>query len=125
VVGVVETKTESKDDNLLAALAYLLTVLTGLVIFLMYREKKNRFVTFHAIQAIMFGAIMICWMVVGFVLGIVIGLIPVAGILLNLLGFLLWLGVLFFGTIFLMFQAYSGKIFKIPLIGNLAEKHAG
>jgi uncharacterized membrane protein len=125
VVGVVDGKTDVKDDNLLAALAYLLTIITGLVIFLMYREKKNKFVIFHSLQAIMFGSIMMCWMIIGFVLGILIGLIPVAGILINLLGFLLWLGVLFFGTIFLMYQAYSGKTFKIPFIGDLAEKHAG
>ena len=100
-----------KDDNLLAALAYLLNILTGLAIYLTQREKGSKFVRFHAIQAIFFGAIMIVWLVCGIVLGILIGLIPVAGIIINLLGFLLYMGVLLFGTIFLMFMAYSGKMF--------------
>jgi uncharacterized membrane protein len=121
---MVEAANESKDDNLLAALAYLLNVITGLVIFLMQREKGSKYVRFHALQAIFFGTIMISWLICGVVLGILIGLIPVAGVIINLLGFLLYIAVLFFGTIFLMAMAYSGKMFKIPLIGDLAEKHA-
>jgi uncharacterized membrane protein len=113
-----------RDDNLLAALAYLLSILTGLAIYLTQREKGSKFVRFHAIQAIFFGAIMIVWLICGFVLGLLIGLIPVAGIIINLLGFLLYIAVLLFGTIFLMAMAYSGKMFKIPLIGGIAEKHA-
>ena len=90
----------------------------------MQREKGSKFVRFHAIQAIFFGAFMICWLVCGFVLGILIGLIPVAGVIINLLGFLLYIAVLFFGTIVLMVMAYSGKTFKIPVIGGIAEKHS-
>ena len=121
---MVDEATGPKDDNLLAALAYLLNIITGLVIYLMQREKGSKFVRFHAIQAIFFGAIMAGWLLCGFVIGIFIGLIPVAGVLINLLGLLLYLAVLFFGTVFLMAMAYSGKMFKIPVIGGIAERHA-
>ena len=121
----VELKAVSKDDNLMAALAYLLTIITGLVVYLMYREKDNRFVKFHALQAIMFGGFIMLWLVGGVIIGIFIGFIPVVGALINLLGLLVWLCVLFFGTLALMALAYSGRMFKLPLIGRLAEKHAG
>lgn len=49
----------------------------------------------------------------------VIGFIPFLGLFVNLLiapvAFILW--------IFLMYQAFSGKTFKLPVIGNLAEKY--
>jgi len=112
------------DDNMMAALAYLLSFITGIIIYVMYKEKGSKFVLFHAVQAIIYGVAVFClWIVLMFV-GIVLAFIPVVG---WLLGMLIW-GVMLLAVlgswVFLMYKAYSGVKFKLPVIGNMAEKYA-
>lgn len=105
-----ETKQEAvQNQNLLAALTYLLGFITGIIFLLL--EKKNKFIRFHAMQStITFGGI--------FVINIILGFIPIlgwiVGILLSLVSFILW--------IVLMVKAYQGEHFKLPYIGDLAEQ---
>jgi len=98
------------QPNIAAGLSYLFTWIGGLVFFLI--EKQNRFVRFHAMQSlIFFGSIAI--------LSIVIGYIPYVSLLswlLDLIGFVGW--------IFLMIQGFQGKYYKLPVIGDYAEKYA-
>jgi len=111
--------TEQKDSgksstgmspNLAAALSYLLGVITGIIFYVL--EKENKFVRFHAMQSILFSGV---WIVINVVLTI----IPVIGwmmaAIVNVIGMVLWLIVLF--------KAFSGEQFKIPVIGDLAEKN--
>jgi uncharacterized membrane protein len=106
------TKTGSGlEQNLAGALCYVLGWLTG-IIFLVI-EKDNKFIRFHAVQSIVvFGAItvvhIIFWIlpVIGWILGI----------LLTIVTFILW--------IFLMYQAYQGKMYKLPVAGDIAEKNS-
>jgi len=98
------------QPNVAAGLSYVFTWVSGLIIFLI--EKQNRFVRFHAMQSlIFFGSIT--------VLSIVIGYIPYV----NLLSWLLDL-VGFVGWIFLMIQGFQGKYYKLPVIGDYAERYA-
>lgn len=77
-------------------------------------EKENRFVRFHAFQSIFVSvALMILSYVVWFIP--VIGW--VAGALLWPVSLLLWL--------LLMFKAYKGELYKLPFVGDIAEKQAG
>jgi len=118
------------DGNLAAALGYPIGII-GLVNFII--EKENRFVKFHGIQSILyslgfsvlFTVIFIALFVVSLVLSAVSSTLGtlLGGLtgLLFLLAFFLWfLGLLFFG-----YKAYQGQVFKLPIIGNLAEKLAG
>jgi uncharacterized membrane protein len=99
------------DQNLAGALCYVLGWLTG-IIFLVI-EKENKFVRFHAVQSIVvFGAITVAQ--------IILWIIPfigwIIGILLSIVTFLLW--------IFLMYKAYQGQTYKLPIAGNIAEKNS-
>ena len=106
-----ETKTAAgMNQNVAGLLCYLAGWITGLVFFLI--EKENKFVRFHAMQSIItFGGLT--------VLFIVLGLIPFVGwIIMPFLGLaqlILW--------ILLMVKAYNGEYFKLPVIGDLAEKN--
>ena len=106
-----ETKTAAgMDQNVAGLLRYLAGWITGLVFFLI--EKENKFVRFHAMQSIItFGALTVLFMVLGF--------IPFVGwIIMPFLGLaqlVLW--------ILLMVKAYNGVYFKLPVIGDLAEKN--
>ncbi len=97
------------QPNVAALLSYLLGFITGVIFFLI--EKKNKFVRFHAMQSIFtFGAL--------FILNIILPLIPVIGLFLvpfvSLAGLILW--------IVLMVKAYQGEMFKLPVVGELADQ---
>jgi uncharacterized membrane protein len=105
------TKTSTgMDQNVAGLLCYLAGWITGLIFFLL--EKDNRFVRFHAMQSIItFGAFTVLFMVLGFIPFIGPMLFPILGIL----QVVLW--------ILLMVKAYQGEYFKLPVIGDLAEKN--
>ena len=96
------------DANVAAALSYLVGFVTG-IIFLVV-EKDNRFVRFHAMQSTL--------TFVGIVLvDILLQIVPILGPLVVLflvipLSAVLWL--------LLMFKAYQGEEFKLPLVGQMA-----
>ena len=97
------------DENIEGLLCYVLGFITGILFLVL--EKENKFVRFHAMQSIVtFLAL--------FVISMVIGIIPVLGWilsgLLGLVGLVLWL--------LLMFKAYQGEMYKLPIAGDLAEK---
>jgi len=102
-------KTDSGlQQNVAGLLCYLLGWVTG-IIFLVI-EKKNKFVRFHAVQSIVvFGAYT--------VIAIILNLIPFIGWVINMLlgiaTFILW--------IILMFKAYQGQMYKLPVAGSIAE----
>ncbi len=118
-------------NNGLAAVAYLAGLITGIPVFLV-SEQKDKYVRFHAIQSIFFCIMAI---VVGIILGLLaipLGLTPWAlgmvyssiwiayGMVLVvyiILVVLIWL--------YLMINAYAGKKYKLPLIGNMAENISG
>ena len=98
------------DPNLAAALAYLAGFVTGLA--LLAVEKENRYVRFHAMQSTVFFAGVL-------VLSIAINSIFFLGAILY--AFLLFPAVVILWLV-LMFKAYSGETFKLPVVGDFAEK---
>lgn len=93
--------------NTAAALSYVLGWLTGIVFLLL---EKDPFVRFHAMQSIIvFGGLMI------------LAMVPVVGWILSPLvmigGFILWL--------VLIFKAYQGEQFMLPVVGEFAKKQLG
>lgn len=114
--------TEGMQENVAGLLCYLVGWITGLIFLLI---DKRPFVRFHGAQSIAFNiAIIAVWIVfwiieamltfitalmhfpIGFLF---IFLFPVVGIAI----FAVW--------IFLMYKAYQGEKFKLPIIGNLVE----
>jgi uncharacterized membrane protein len=96
------------DANVAAALSYLVGFVTG-VIFLLV-EKDNKFVRFHAMQSTLFflGVVLV---------DVLLGQIPILGPLLVIfllipLSAVVWL--------LLMYNAYQGDDFKLPLVGRWA-----
>jgi uncharacterized membrane protein len=97
------------DENVAGALCYSLGWVTGVVFYL--TEPHNAFVRFHAVQAML-----------------VFGIACVAFILclsIPLLGWVLSIFV-FYGSavlwLLLMFKAYQGERFKLPIVGAMAEE---
>ncbi len=102
------------QPNIEAGLSYVGIWITGLIFFLM--EKQNRFVRFHAMQSILFfGGLTVIRIILG-----VVGFIPV-------LGGLAWAAVGIIGLvgyIVLLINGFQGKYYKLPIVGDYAEKFA-
>jgi uncharacterized membrane protein len=122
------------DGNVAAALGYPIGIIA---IICLIMEKENRFVKFHALQSILlhvgFILIVIAVWIIGFVL-LIAGVAASAassnaggaiGGLMSMLFGLIWLVVIVAyigGLIFAAVKSYQGAQFKLPIIGNLAEK---
>ena len=96
------------SSNTAAALTYLFGWLTGIVFLLI--EKDDKFVRFHAMQSVItFGGLT------------VLSFVPIIGWILSpfllVLAFILWL--------VLIYKAYQGEEFKLPIVGDFAQKQAG
>lgn len=105
-------------ENVAGALAYA-TLIPAVLFLIIEPYNKNRFVRFHAFQCIFFH---VAWFVLWIAL-VIFGHIPFLGWasvllwpLIGLAGFVLWL--------ILVFKAYQGSTFKLPVIGDMAEKQA-
>ena len=123
------------DGNLAAALGYPIGIIALISLII---EKENRFVKFHAWQAILlYAALIVVWIAL-VVLSIILGVIGIAasatgsagsavGSIIGLLWTLVWLAV-FLGALIAIIlaavKAYGGNYFKLPIIGNMAEKFA-
>ena len=123
------------DGNLAAALGYPIGIIALISLII---EKENRFVKFHAWQAILlYAALIVVWIAL-VVLSIILGVIGIAasatgsagsavGSIIGLLWTLVWLAVFlgaFIAIIIAAVKAYGGNYFKLPIIGNMAEKFA-
>ena len=104
------------DENVAAALSYLVGTFSGIAILIM--ERENKFVRFHALQSTLWFLLL---MVAGWMLGI-IDKLPVIGWVLGIIITpLLAVGVFVFigSAVFLMYKAFGNETFKIPIIGDV------
>src|SRR6266487_4124145 len=112
------------DANVAAGLSYLFSIIGGLIFY--FGEKQNRFVRFHAMQSIIFNAFWIVLFIVLFTvqsfLYATVILIPV-GFVFTCLTILLPLALLAVWIV-LMVYSFQGKYFKLPVLGDYAEKYA-
>lgn len=99
------------EANAISALCYVVPVFLSLVI--LYTEKQDKFVRFHALQALM---LVISWfavlsMALNLRILLTIGFAPVQ--VTNLLGFAM--------AVFAAWKAYNNQEYKLPFIGKLAH----
>ncbi|MGA8143366.1 MAG: DUF4870 domain-containing protein [Candidatus Acidiferrales bacterium] len=121
-VAVAATSDSGLAENVAGMLCYLVGWITGLIFLLI---DKRPFVRFHAAQSIAFNISIAAVWIVFWILTATITAITVAmHFPIGFLGFLLApvIGLAFLvAWIFLMFKAYSGEKFKLPIIGNIVE----
>jgi len=118
------------EENVESTLCYIVIWITGFIFYFM--EKENKTVRFHAMQSILtfLPLTILGWIFYG-PLGIsstrveyygygyavpTVSIFWYIGMLINLVTFILWL--------ILVIKAYKGEKFKLPIIGDIAEKHS-
>lgn len=80
---------------------------------------------FHAFQAIFLGLAGIIVAIALVILTTILGMIPVIGWVMDSLVWLAYGAVLLVVVILLMYKAYNGEQYSIPVIGDLAFQQAG
>jgi len=106
-------------DNVAGLLAYI-TIIPAIIFLVMEPYNRSRFVRFHSYQSIFF-------FVAVFVIQVGLSIITVVPFLVlltlplhalvSLAAFIIW--------IVLLIKANQGQMYKLPVIGDLAEKQAG
>jgi len=108
----------AQPSNVIAALTYLLGLVTGVVFLYLEPYDRDEYVRFHARQSIAFS---IAWFALNVVLGVFIAVMPRP--LAGLLGFLqqvmnIGMAVVW---VYLMYQAYIGNKFRVPVLADWVE----
>ncbi|MGO9864322.1 MAG: DUF4870 domain-containing protein [Terriglobales bacterium] len=106
-------------DNVAGALAYV-TIIPAIVFLVLEPFNKKRFVRFHSFQCLFLAA---AWIVLNIVL-MILSHLPIIGWLVAILSMLVGLALLVL-VVFLILKAYQGQMFKLPVIGDIAEQQAG
>jgi len=108
------------EENVEAVLCYLLFFFSGLFFYLV--ENKNKYIRFHAMQSILtfLPLFILAWVFGGF-----FGVLRYGSGLL----FLSWISWFFWGIVFvmwlvLMVKAYQMVKFKLPIVGDIADKNS-
>ena len=100
------------DPKVAAVLSYFFWLVGGIVF---YATSRDPFVRFHAMQSILFNAfvaaVYVLIMFLGFLLWFLLGVFSIIA----------WM-VIFAIWLLLMLKAYQGEKFKLPILGDLAEK---
>ncbi|SFM89622.1 DUF4870 domain-containing protein [Methanolobus profundi] len=103
------------DENIAGLIAYVLGLITGIILLVI--EKENKFVRFHAAQSTaLYGGLFVLNIILGFLssipyLGMIFSLISM---LIGLVAFVLWL--------YLMYMAFKGEMYRLPVIAEYADK---
>lgn len=105
------------EENIAGMLAYF-TIIPAIVFLLIEPYNRNRFVRFHSFQCLFTaGALIVIHIglsIIGYALPLLV--LPIY-MLLGLAELALW--------ILLVIKAYQHQIFKLPIVGDMAEKQAG
>jgi uncharacterized membrane protein len=105
-------------DNVAGMLAYI-TIIPAIIFLVMEPYNKNRFIRFHSWQCLFFaGALFVLHFglsIFTFVPFMAVITFPLH-LLVTIGGFVLW--------IILLMKANQGQMYKLPVIGDLAEKQA-
>ena len=105
-------------DNVAGMLAYI-TIIPAIIFLVMEPYNKNRFIRFHSFQCLFFAAALfilhVGLSIFTFVPFMALITFPLH-LLISLGGFILW--------IVLLLKANQGQMYKLPVIGDIAEKQA-
>ncbi len=113
-----QASTGGLTDNVASMLAYV-TIIPAIIFLVMEPYNRNKTIRFHSFQNIFF---CVAWAVIWIALSIV-AQIPFLGWATLLIWPLIGLGGLILWIVLLL-KAYQGQKFKLPVIGDMAEKQA-
>jgi len=110
-------------DNVAGMLAYI-TIIPAILFLVLEPYNRKPFIRFHAWQNIFLHVAAVALWIILMVLTVAASIIPIVGhLIVMLLGFVVWIGLIVVWVI-LLIKANAGQMYKLPFIGDLAEKQA-
>lgn len=108
--GTMPAGSKANAGNIYAIIAYLLGFLGALIV--IFVQKKDKFAMFHAKQSLVLS-------VVVFIVGIILGIIPILG---WLIGATIYPIVVVIVFLWGAYKAYTGEWYRFPIVADYAEK---
>ena len=109
-------------ENVAGVIAYI-TIFPAIVFLLVEPFKRNRFVRFHSFQHLLLWAAGVVFGIAAGIVGAILQLIPFMRVLVFPFTGLVGLAF-FFLWVLLVVKAYNHEMFKLPILGDLAETWA-
>ena len=110
---------EGLTDEAASGLAYI-TIIPAIIFLLVPPYNQKPIIKFHSLQCL---GLAVVWIVISMIRFMLI-FIPVIGWMLRPFAWVCYL-VIFILWLISMINAFQGKKFKVPVIGDFAEKTAG
>ncbi|HLR43297.1 MAG TPA: DUF4870 domain-containing protein [Pseudogracilibacillus sp.] len=120
--GHVNEQTSGMSSNVAGFLSYLFGFITGIIFLIVKREDK--FVRYHAWQSIIVFGTLFVVDIVFFIADVVFISIPIIGWIFGVFSILISVGLALLNLIvwiYLMVQAYKGKMPSLPIAGPMAR----
>ncbi len=110
--------------NIAGLLCYIVWPVACVFFLIFAPYNRDRFVRFHAFQAVFLGVAGIGIAIALLIMTSILGLIPVVGWMLGSLAWIAFAIGLIGVVILLMYKAYQGVQYRVPLIGDMAAQQA-
>jgi uncharacterized membrane protein len=111
-------------ENVAGALAYF-TIIPAIVFLLVEPYNRNRFVRFHSFQCLFVAVALVVVDIALSIISAIFHLVPVIGWFVAALMWPLYGLAVLALWILLVIKAYQHQIYKLPVLGDMAEKQAG
>jgi uncharacterized membrane protein len=111
-------------DNVAGMLAYF-TIIPAIIFLLIEPYNRNRFVRFHSFQCLFVTGALVVIDVGLSILSVMLRLLPMVGWMVMAVVWPLYSLAILALWLLLVIKAYQHQIFKLPIVGDLAEKQAG
>ncbi len=112
------------QENVAGALAYV-TIIPAIVFLLIEPYNRNRFVRFHSFQCLFVAVALVVVNNALTIISSIFHLVPVIGWFVAALMWPLYSLAVFALWLLLVIKAYQHQIYKLPVVGDMAEKQAG
>lgn len=115
-------ETRKPQANVIAALAYLVFFVSGVIFLYLEPYNQDEFIRFHARQSIGFS---LAWVAISIVFAVFIAVMPHGiGALLGFIQTLVDIALAVY-WVFLMYEAYNGERYRIPELADIVDSIAG
>jgi len=111
-------------ENLAGMLAYF-TIIPAILFLVIEPYNRNRFVRFHSFQCLFVAVALIVIDVLLTIVSSILHLLPMIGWFMTALLWPLWGLAQLALWLLLVVKAYQHEMFKLPVVGDMAEKQAG
>ena len=110
--------------NVAGMLCYILWPVACIFFLLVGPYNRNKFVRFHAFQAIFLGLAGILVAIALQIMTSIFALIPILGWIVDIFAWMVFSIAILLLVILLMYKAYNGEQYGLPVIGSLAAQQS-